>query len=98
MKWLDKGVALLKEKQQPKKLKSKNVRANLLHDIQFTKDRIQETLYDLNELKKDLITYRKLLDVAKDKEFKNDKELAIYLLSLDSDIMKDYERVYGEDR
>lgn len=93
------ALTKLDEWLKSKKIKQKQKMSpleRLEFDIEFTTTEIIKQQRVLYELEKDLVTFNKLKDLIKDKEFKNEREYAKYLLSLDGDIMKDYERVYGE--
>ena len=79
-----------------KENKRRSVVDGLEFDIEFTETEIKHHKDELKELELDLAVYKRLKDLIKDKEFKSKREFAKYILSLDGDIMKDYERVYGD--
>ena len=79
------------------KKKPNTIADTLQFEINFTEEEINRCKEELKEFEKDLATYKKFKDLIKDREFKSQREFAKFILSLDEDIMKDYERVYGEN-
>ena len=78
------------------KRKQKTVAEILDTEIAYTLEEIGLAKMRLEELEKDLASYNRFKKLIGDKEFKTQREFAKYILSLDDDIMKDYERLYGE--
>lgn len=93
----NKHLAKHKKVMIKKQAKKTPVSESLDFEIKITRDEIKRHKKEMNELERDLATYLRFKDLMGDKEFKSQREFAKYILSLDEDIMKDYERVYGDN-